>query len=126
MLYGSIRVAPELPGGIHMTPVWALVIAFGFGAMVTYWVLDRRSAQRAQLDALGPGAIVFVRTSDGQRLLARVISRGPSHFWIELTPGDARWWVPATAVEPASERAKRAGWFKSVLGNAPRGSALER
>jgi len=69
----------------------------------TAYVQSHGARQKRQA-ALDVGAIVFVRTPDRKRLIARVIARGPSHFWIELAPGDARWWVPATAVEPAPAR----------------------
>jgi hypothetical protein len=85
----------------------------------------RRSRLQARIDALGPGALVFVRTLDGERLLARVISRGPSHFWIQLWPGDARWWVPSTAVVPAPERSRAMTPFRSGPTEAPR-STLAR
>ncbi len=85
----------------------------------------RRARQQARIDALGPGALVLVRTQDGVRLLARVISRGPSHFWIQLSPGDARWWVPSTAVEPAPARSRALGSFKAGPAEAPR-STLAR
>lgn len=64
-------------------------------------------SKREQREALQPGSVVLVRTPDRKMLVATVLSRGPSHFWIELMPGDARWWVPATAVEPAPESAVR-------------------
>jgi hypothetical protein len=87
--------------------------------------MRRRSRLQARIDALGPGALVFVRTLDGERLLARVISRGPSHFWIQLWPGDARWWVPSTAVVPAPERSRALAPFKAGPAKAPR-STLAR
>lgn len=62
-----------------------------------------RSARRARRAALSAGALVFVCTSDNKRLIARILSRGAQHFWIELAPGDARWWVPASAIEPMPE-----------------------
>jgi hypothetical protein len=92
-----------------------LGVALAFGAR---W---RRALRRARLRALAPGAIVIVRTPDRRRLVARVVSRGPSHFWIELPPGDARWWVPSTAVEPASaNEIFEAAAFRRPIARAPR------
>jgi hypothetical protein len=93
--------------------------------LVVCWTALRawgRSRQkRDQRDELGPGALVLVRTPDRKTLVATVRSRGPSHFWIELPPGDTRFWVPATAVEPAPERAVlRSELFRSTLERAPR------
>jgi hypothetical protein len=102
-----------------MTLISISVVALALTAVVWGFV-RQRALGRARIEALGPGAIVFVRTPDRQRLLARVISRGPSHFWIELAPGDARWWVPATAVEPAPECSREIGWFKTSTGAPPR------
>ena len=89
-----------------MERLWSLIVGLLFGvlAIVTGHVVRQRG-QRARLERLTAGAIVFVHAGDGQRLIARVLSRGVSHFWIELPPGDARWWVPISAVEPAPEGA---------------------
>jgi hypothetical protein len=81
----------------------------------------RARPKRDKPDELGPGAVVLVRTPDRTTLVATVRSRGPSHFWIELWPGDTRFWVPATAVEPAPDRAVlRSGLFRSTLVRPPR------
>jgi len=76
------------------------------GAFVAWRTTVRARIKREQRDALHPGSVVLVHTPDRKKLLATVLSRGPSHFWIELPPGDARWWVPVTAVEPAPEGAR--------------------
>jgi len=89
-----------------MERFWSLMVGVSFGvAAVVSWYVQRRRARRARLESLKAGAIVFVQAGDGRRLVARVLSRGVSHFWIELPPGDARWWVPIAAVEPAPEGA---------------------
>jgi hypothetical protein len=90
-----------------------LVGALGFAvaAFVSAWV-QRRRARHLLRDSLKPGAIVLVSTGDGRRLVARILSRGIAHYWIELPPGDARWWVPVSAVKPAPERAARGVAFK--------------
>ena len=77
------------------------------GALVAWRASVRSRIRREQRDALHPGSVVLVHTPDRKKLVATVLSRGPSHFWIELAPGDARWWVPVTAVEPAPEDAVR-------------------
>jgi hypothetical protein len=77
------------------------------GVLVAWRVSVRSRIKREQRDALHPGSVVLVHTPDRKKLVATVLSRGPSHFWIELPPGDARWWVPVTAVEPAPEDAVR-------------------
>jgi hypothetical protein len=77
------------------------------GALVAWRVSIRARIKREQRDALHPGSVVLVHTPDRKKLVATVLSRGPSHFWIELPPGDARWWVPVTAVEPAPDDAVR-------------------
>lgn len=89
-----------------MERLWSLLVGLGFGvAAVVTWAMQRRRARRARVERLTAGALVFVQAGDGRRLVARVLSRGVSHFWIELPPGDARWWVPVSAVEPAPEGA---------------------
>ncbi len=95
---------------------WSLVaaLAFAVGAFVSAWI-QRRRTRRLRRDSLKPGAIVLVNLGDGTQLVARILSRGVSHFWIELPPGDARWWVPVSAVEPASERTARGVAFKRPL-----------
>jgi hypothetical protein len=115
------RRRPFAAGGAVMSSFgWvAMLVAFGVMAGLGAWW--RRAVRRARVEALAPGALVRVRTPDGCRLLARVVSRGPSHFWIELPPGDARWWVPATAVEPAGRNAPRdAVPFKRPASRVPR------
>lgn len=89
-----------------MDRLWSLLAGLAFGVLaIVAWQVQRRRVQRARVNRLKAGAIVFVLAGDGQRLVARVLSRGVSHFWIELPPGDARWWVPVSAVEPAPEGA---------------------
>jgi hypothetical protein len=86
----------------------AVVIFLGLLSSLVAWRLSVRArVKREQRDALHPGSVVLVHTPDRKKLVATVLSRGPSHFWIELPPGDARWWVPVTAVEPAPEDAVR-------------------
>jgi hypothetical protein len=102
-----------------MTAIWIAAVVLVSGVVIGL-IVSRRAVQKGRLDALGPGDIVFVCTPDRQRLLARVIARGPSHFWIELSPGDARWWVPVTAVEPAPKRSSGRAWFRSSSAEAPR------
>ena len=77
------------------------------GGFIAWRVSIRARIKREQREALHPGSVVLVHTPDRKKLVATVLSRGPSHFWIELAPGDARWWVPVTAVEPAPEDAVR-------------------
>lgn len=88
-----------------MAALGTAVIAVLIGLLA--WRASARERMRRERPptALEPGSLVLVRTPDQKRLVATVLSRGPSHFWIELMPGDARWWVPATAVEPAPEEA---------------------
>src|SRR4051812_11836852 len=93
---------------------WCL-LAFGGGVLMGF-VLQRQRSRRVRREALRPGAFVLVNLGDGKRMVARVLSRGASHFWIELPPGDARWWVPISAVEPAPQRVVRqAPAFKRPL-----------
>jgi hypothetical protein len=82
----------------------AVVIFLGLLSALVAWRFSVRTrVKREQREALHPGSVVLVHTPDRKKLVATVLSRGPSHFWIELAPGDARWWVPVTAVEPAPE-----------------------
>jgi hypothetical protein len=74
---------------------------FLVGVLAAWRASLRARVKDEQRKALKPGSVVLVRTPDRKQLVATVLSRGASHFWIELMPGDARWWVPATAVEPA-------------------------
>src|ERR1051325_3676586 len=98
---------------------WAVVIGALSALICLVWL--RRVARRARIDALGPGALVWVRPPDRKQLLARVLSRGPSHFWIELAPGDARWWVPAAPVERARGGSLvEATWLREARQNPPR------
>lgn len=91
------------------------------GAFVAWRLSVRARVKREQRDALHPGSVVLVHTPDRKKLVATVLSRGPSHFWIELPPGDARWWVPVTAVEPAPEEAVReTEGLRHTLQPAPR------
>jgi|SRR5689334_19793104 hypothetical protein len=90
-----------------MTGLGTAVVVFLVGAFVLWRTTVRARVRREQREALQPGSVVYVRTPDRKMMVATVLSRGPSHFWIELLPGDARWWVPATAVEPAPEEAVR-------------------
>jgi hypothetical protein len=120
MLYGSIAGGTQAPlRGVSMTAIWIAAVVVLAGVVIGF-IVSRRAVRQGRIDALGPGDIVIVCTPDRVRLLARVIARGPSHFWIELSPGDARWWVPATAVEPASKRSSRRAWFRSSSAEAPR------
>ena len=85
-----------------------IVISLGLLSGFVAWRFSVRArVKREQREALHPGSVVLVHTPDRKKLVATVLSRGPSHFWIELAPGDARWWVPVTAVEPAPEDAVR-------------------
>jgi len=86
--------------------VFILLLA-GSGGLAAWRMSVRARIKREQREALHPGSVVLVHTPDRKKLVATVLSRGPSHFWIELPPGDARWWVPVTAVEPAPEDAVR-------------------
>lgn len=100
------------------TAVIALLLLCG-----TAWRSWRRAraVRRKKHAELQPGSLVLVRTPDRKTLVATVRSRGPSHFWIELLPGDTRFWVPASAVEPAPERSVRENaLFKSTPPPAPR------
>lgn len=91
------------PAGKFMTEIWTAAVTLAAGMLGAFVFARSRRARRERHAALGPGDLVFVTTPDRKRLIARVIARGKSHFWIELTPGDARWWVPATAVEAVPE-----------------------
>jgi hypothetical protein len=86
-----------------MTVLGTGVIVFLAGLLAAWRSQVRARVRQVQRDALQPGSVVLVRTQDRKQLVATVLSRGTSHFWIELAPGDARWWVPATAVTPAPE-----------------------
>ena len=88
-----------------MTALGTAVILLLVGALTAWRGTVRARVKVEQRAQLQPGSVVLVRTPDRKRLVATVLSRGASHFWIELMPGDARWWVPASAVEPASEAA---------------------
>ncbi len=90
-----------------MTGLGTAVVVLLVGALIIWRTSVRARIRREQREALQPGSVVYVRTPDRKMMVATVLSRGPSHFWIELLPGDARWWVPATAVEPAPEEAVR-------------------
>ena len=89
----------------------AVIVLFLLG--VTWRALSKLRGQRAGARQLEPGSLVLVHTPDHQTLVATVSSRGASHFWIELLPGETRW-VPATAVEPAPERTPHPGLDRSV------------
>jgi hypothetical protein len=83
-----------------MSELWTVVVTvlaglFGVGLLLRVWAERRKRAAE-----LAAGAMVFVCTPDNKRLVARILSRGTSHAWIELAPGDARFWVPASALEP--------------------------
>jgi len=88
-----------------MTALGTAVIFMFIGALAVWRGSVRARVRVEQRALLQPGSVVLVRTPDRKQLVATVLSRGASHFWIELAPGDARWWVPATAVEPAPEEA---------------------
>jgi hypothetical protein len=90
-----------------MTVLGTGAIVFFFGLIAAWRSQVRSRVKHAQREALQPGSVVLVRTPDRKQLVATVLSRGKSHFWIELSPGDARWWVPATAVEAAPEAVVR-------------------
>ena len=91
------------------------------GSLIAWRLSVRARVKREQREALQPGSVVLVHTPDRKKLVATVLSRGPSHFWIELPPGDARWWVPVTAVEPAPEDTVReAAGLRRSLEPAPR------
>lgn len=83
-----------------MTDLWTTAVTMAAGLAGVLGALRMRAARRARRAALSVGALVFVSTPDKRRLIARILSCGASHYWIELAPGDARWWVPASAVEP--------------------------
>jgi hypothetical protein len=85
-----------------MKEFWTAAVTLLAGIFALVGLARWRRTRQERRAALRPGDIVFVRTPDRKRLIARVISRGASHFWIELAPGDARWWVPAASVEPVS------------------------
>lgn len=97
-----------------------MIVLLFIGALVARaWLTVRR--RREKREALGPGSLVLVRTPDRKTLLAKVQSRGPSHFWIELLPGDTRFWVPASAVKPVPKRASlERDFVRSTLRPAPR------
>jgi hypothetical protein len=99
------------------TAVMGLLLVCG-----TAWrAWSKARARRKKQKQLEPGSVVLVHTPDQKTVVATVRSRGPSHFWIELLPGDARFWVPATAVEPAPEHAVRErAHFKSTPPPEPR------
>ena len=80
-----------------MIELWTVVVTVLAGSVLFLRMRALRRKRRAELSA---GALVFVCTPDKKRLIARILSRGVSHAWIELAPGDARWWVPASALEP--------------------------
>jgi hypothetical protein len=100
-----------------MTGLGTAVVVLIVGAFIAWRTTVHARVRREQRAALQPGSVVFVRTPDRKMMVATVLSRGPSHFWIELLPGDARWWVPATAVEPAPPDAVRE---TQVLRRTPR------
>lgn len=89
--------------GRAMAALGTAVIGLLLGCLFVWRSSTRERARRDRPAVLEPGSLVLVRTPDHKQLVATVLSRGPSHFWIELMPGDARWWVPATAVEPAPD-----------------------
>jgi len=89
--------------GRAMAALGTAVIALVVGFLAWRAVARERVRPERPPASLEPGSLVLVRTPDHKQLVATVLSRGPSHFWIELMPGEARWWVPATAVEPAPE-----------------------
>ena len=101
----------------------AAFVSFLFGVTRRTW--SKLRSQRDGTRQLEPGSLVLVHTPDHQTLVATVSSRGASHFWIELLPGETRW-VPATAVEPAPERSAlersvaQSGMFKSMPRPEPR------
>lgn len=82
-----------------MLELWTEVVAVLAGSLGSVLLLRARAARRQRRVELSAGALVFVCTPDKKRLIARILSRGSSHVWIELAPGDARWWVPASAIE---------------------------
>lgn len=86
-----------------MVSIWTAAVLVLLGVFATWAWSSRRVERERRRGSLRPGSIVLVRTPDRKQLVAQVISRGPSHFWIELEPGDTRWWVPESAVEPAPE-----------------------
>jgi hypothetical protein len=83
-----------------MTELWTAVVTVLVGLLGLVLLLLNRAARRKRTAELPAGALVFVLTPDKKRLIARILSRGTSHAWIELAPGDARFWVPASALEP--------------------------
>ena len=96
-----------------------IVLLFLCGSAWRAWLKARQ--RREKCDELEPGSLVLVRTPDRKTIVATVHSRGPSHFWIELLPGDTRFWVPASAVEPAPKRAlETRDLLTSKLRSAPR------
>lgn len=92
---------PWCADGVLMISLWTAAVVLFLSALGTWvWSAQRFERERRRGE-LRRGSIVLVRTPDHKQLVARVISRGPSHFWIEIEPGDTRWWVPETAVDPA-------------------------
>lgn len=89
----------------------ALFVSFLLG--VSLRALSKLRSRRGATPRLEPGSLVLVHTPDHQTLVATVSSRGASHFWIELLPGETRW-VPATAVEPAPESTPHPTFERSV------------
>ncbi|HEV8549900.1 MAG TPA: hypothetical protein VGQ57_12745 [Polyangiaceae bacterium] len=113
----SALAGRDQSGGVKMERLWSFwcLLAFG-GGILLGWALERQRSRQARRETLRPGAFVLVNTGDGKRVVARVLSRGVSHYWIELPPGGARWWVPVAAVEPAPRRVVRqAPAFKRPL-----------
>jgi hypothetical protein len=115
-----------------MIELWTAVVTVLAGSLAGILLLRARAARRRRRVELSEGALVFVCTPDKKRLIARILSRGSSHAWIELAPGDARWWVPASAIEPVPkclaarlerERAERlhAGAGRAVIPRAAGG-----
>ncbi|HTQ02624.1 MAG TPA: hypothetical protein VMI54_02165 [Polyangiaceae bacterium] len=84
-----------------MISLWMAAVLLSIGLVAAWLFSARRAERQRRRESLRPGSIVLVHTPDHKELVAQVISRGPSHFWIELEPGDTRWWVPVTAVDPA-------------------------
>jgi len=112
-----------------MTELWTVAVAV-LAVLLGIVLLGRSGVvRRRRRTELAAGALVFVCTPDKKRLIARILSRGPSHAWIELAPGDARFWVPASAVEPVpaflAERLERER-VASVRGPHEGGATLRR
>src|SRR3954470_15686079 len=83
-----------------MIELWTAVVTVLAGSLGGVLLLRARAARRKRRLELSAGALVFVCTPDKKRLIARILSRGSSHAWIELAPGAQRGWVPASAIEP--------------------------